>query len=68
MYLNDDEVSKSLLSERLREVVVEHPERALVLKADREVSYGFFIEILDLAKQSGLKKISALTRPVETNP
>ena len=63
VFLNGEEIQRSQIIEALRHEVEQDPEKALVLKADRQVSYGLFIEILDLAKSAGVKKISALTRP-----
>jgi biopolymer transport protein ExbD len=62
LFLNDQPMTLEALEGRLRELAETNPEKAMVLKADEEVSYGLVIEILDLAKQSGLKRISALTR------
>ncbi|MBI2870288.1 MAG: biopolymer transporter ExbD [Candidatus Omnitrophica bacterium] len=71
VYLNDEPVERGDLAARLVEGAAGDPDKTLVLRADQAVRYGLVIEILDVAKQAGLKKISAVTlraQPVDNTP
>ncbi len=57
MFLNQDEVTTANLGERLRQVLPNMKEGALILKADQDVSHGIVVRIMDIAKQSGIKKL-----------
>lgn len=61
VYLDGEAIALSELSERLRQVMAENPEQVLILEADRRVGYGTVIEAIDLARQAGVKHISAFT-------
>ena len=65
MYLNEERVRVSNLPERLREIAPTLEDRGLILKADDGVRYGLVIEVMDLAKQSGVEKLVVATRPKE---
>jgi biopolymer transport protein ExbD len=57
MFLNQDEVTTENLGSRLRQVLPDMKEGALILKADQDVSHGVVVRIMDIAKQSGIKKL-----------
>ena len=65
VYLNDEPMDIPLLGEALKRKLDESTEKSLVLKADSRVSHGHVIEILDIAKGAGLKKLVFSTRPAE---
>jgi len=62
VYLDGEAVAFDALSGRLRQAVSEDPEKVLILEADRRVGYGTVIEAIDLARQAGVKRISAFTK------
>lgn len=57
LFLNADEVNVENLLVKLKEVVPDMIDGALVLKADQEVTHGIIVKIMDLAKQSGVRKL-----------
>lgn len=61
VYLDGEMVAFDELLGRLRQAVSEDPEKVLILEADRRVGYGTVIEAIDLARQAGVKRISAFT-------
>jgi biopolymer transport protein ExbD len=63
MYLNEAPVSLENLAGTLEEIAPTLEDRGLILKADDGVRYGLVIEVMDLAKQSGVEKLVVATRP-----
>jgi biopolymer transport protein ExbD len=39
------------------------PDFMLVIKADRQVPHGRVVEVLDIAKQAGVRRLAIATRP-----
>lgn len=57
MYLNDEGVSTENLGQKLKAVLPNMKEAALILKADQDVAHGIVVRVMDIAKQSGVKKL-----------
>ena len=57
LYLNKTEISIELLEEKLKEVLPEMKNGALILKADQDVSHGIVVKVMDSVKRSGVKKL-----------
>ena len=57
LFLNKDEVNVENLLAKLKEIVPDMIDGALILKADQDVSHGIVVRIMDVAKQSGVKKL-----------
>lgn len=62
MYINEEPITRDVLSERLKEIAPDVEERGLILKADESVRYGLVVEVMDIAKQSGIMKLVIATR------
>lgn len=65
VFLNDEPMDVPLLGEALKRKLDASTEKSLVLKADSRVSHGRVIDILDIAKGAGVKKLVFSTRPAE---
>ncbi len=63
LHLNQQPVERGDLSGLLAAAARKQDDPTLILKADREVSYGLVVELMDISHQAGLKKIVALTVP-----
>ncbi|MDP8213782.1 MAG: biopolymer transporter ExbD [Candidatus Euphemobacter frigidus] len=61
LYLDQKPVARGDLLGLLAEAARRKSEPSLVLKADREVSYGLIVELMDISRRAGLEKILALT-------
>ncbi|MFQ5640216.1 MAG: ExbD/TolR family protein [bacterium] len=57
MFLNQDEVSTDNLASRLKEALPSMKDGALILKADQDATHGVVVRVMDMAKQSGVKKL-----------
>jgi len=62
IYLNDKQVSMENLAAEITAAIPNIKEKTLVLKADRETEHGVIVQIMDIAKRNGLKKIVIGTR------
>ena len=60
MFLNDLPVKEGKLREEL-EGAAEKPDSTLVLKADKDVPYGYVIRAMDISRQCGIRRIVSLT-------
>ncbi len=60
-YINETPVARGLLRERLRAILRGRQEKAVLLKADRGLSYGTVIETLDLLNRMGIESLGLVT-------
>ncbi|MBI3088555.1 MAG: biopolymer transporter ExbD [Candidatus Omnitrophica bacterium] len=65
LFLDQEAVTLSGLSERLRQVHAVRPDALVVLNADRQVAHGTVVETLDAIRQAGLQRVSFQTAPAE---
>jgi len=59
--LNEQKLTVEQLSEALRIGLAQTPESALNLFADKNVAHGKVIEVMDVARQVGIKKLVVAT-------
>ena len=64
LFFDGESIAKGSLPGRLRATVPEMEGRALTLKADKEVSHGTVVELMDIARGSGVKKLVIATKIV----
>ena len=60
--LNSEDVSLADLPEKLGTLLPQAPDSSLTLKADNGVSHGMVVEVMDIAKQNGIKKLVIATK------
>ncbi len=60
MFLNDVPVQEEKLRVDLK-AAASKPDATLVLRADRDVPYGYVIRAMDISRQSGIRNIVSLT-------
>jgi biopolymer transport protein ExbD len=53
------------LASAIQEVQKKPPERALAMKADQKVSFGFLVRVLDSLKTAGVKNLPTFTKAPE---
>ena len=49
----------------LQDFQTKTPEKPLAMKADKEVPFGFMVQVLDTFKEAGVKSVPAFTQPKE---
>ncbi len=62
LILNNHPVSIDSLPVYLKSLLEKAEDQTLTLKADKEVTHGLVVKIMDLAKQNGVKKLVIATR------
>jgi biopolymer transport protein ExbD len=67
LFLNDIPTNLEILKEKLKEELVKDPYRLVVIRADKELSYGEVINIIALAKEAGAKRLACSTKKKEKN-
>ncbi len=60
-FLDQEPVERGRLPELLAAGARGREEPTLVLKADRQVTYGLIVELMDISRRAGLENIVALT-------
>ncbi|MBN1464469.1 biopolymer transporter ExbD [candidate division KSB1 bacterium] len=65
IFLADREVNLDELASEIANMIPDIEEKTLVLKADKKTEHGLIVQIMDIAKRSGLTKIVIGTR-IET--
>jgi biopolymer transport protein TolR len=61
IYMNDNPVSLTEMGNRLRAVSKLNPN--VFLKADKDVPYGFVVEVMGEIKEAGIEKLGMITEP-----
>jgi biopolymer transport protein ExbD len=59
--LNEKEVTLAVLQEELTKMLKDHPERMVVIRADRNLTHRQVLNILSIAKRSGATKMAVAT-------
>ena len=59
--INETPVARGLLKDRLKAILRGRKEKAVLLKADRSLSYGTVIETLDLLNRMGIEILGMIT-------
>jgi biopolymer transport protein ExbD/biopolymer transport protein TolR len=67
IFLGEQQVALDTLKARLELQVAVDRERPLVLRADKDAAHGRVVEVMDVAKQTGVRKIVIATRVPELN-
>lgn len=65
IYLGDTVININLLEKKLREFFYGRDKKIVFIKADQDISYGFFIEALDIIKKAGVETVGLITEPIE---
>lgn len=61
IYLNKKKVKKDDLPEKLKEAIGNNTDKFIIVKADKSVLHGLVVEIMDMAKLAGAKKLAIAT-------
>lgn len=65
VYINDFKVSVDFLREKLSKVLETRTDRAVFIKADKDVPYGIVVRVLSEVKAAGVEKLGMLTVPLD---
>jgi biopolymer transport protein TolR len=65
VFIGRDQVSLSVLQERVRQRVENAPKKDVYLRSDRGVTVGEFMEVTDLLKAAGVDTVGLVTKAPE---
>jgi len=68
IYLNEYQITLDSLVKRLEAIYQNQPDRAVFLRADRSVPYGFVVEVMAAVRRSGIVRIGMVTEPPQEVP
>ncbi len=63
LFLNDDMVEPEELDSRLRQLQASTGEDRIVLRADEHAEHGAVVELIDMIKESGFRRVSLAAKP-----
>jgi biopolymer transport protein TolR len=63
--LENSLVNINLLENRLKEYFLNRPKKIVFLQADKDIPYGFVIEVIDVVKKAGVEVVGLMTVPKE---
>jgi len=68
IYLNEYKVSMDSLVKKLGSIFQNQTDRAVFLRADQSVPYGFVVEVMAAIRRSGIRRIGMVTEPLQELP
>ena len=68
VYLNEYKISVQSLEQKLKNIFKNRTDRAVFLRADQSIPYGFVMEVMAAIRRSGIKRIGMVTEPLQKLP
>ena len=68
LYLNEYKTSLETLENKLESIFQNRTDRAVFLRADQTLPYGFVMEVMAAVRRSGIKRIGMVTEPLQELP
>lgn len=65
LYLNDEPIDAGLLPAVLKDKLLENDDKAVILKADSRVTHGSVVQIMDIIKGAGARRLVVSTQPAD---
>ena len=64
IFIENYKVEFTVLREKLTKIFAHRPQKEVFLRADREVPYGFVMEVMSQVKEAGITKVGMITEPL----
>ncbi len=64
VYLNKTKFAVNDLRPKLQAIYADRTRKEIFLKADRDVSYGFVVQVMAEIKKAGIEKLGMVTEPL----
>jgi len=65
IYIGDAIININLLERRLQSAFYGKPKRVVFLRADKNLPFGFVMDVLDIIKKTGIEVVGLMTQPEE---
>ena len=66
LFIETKEIPRESLSGYIKKELQVHPNKLLIIKADKDVSHGIVVEVMDIARQSGVDRLAIATQLKQT--
>jgi biopolymer transport protein TolR len=64
IFINDYQIGLDNLQDKLKTILEGRENREVYLRADREISYGFVVQVMAEIKAAGVDRLGMVTEPV----
>jgi biopolymer transport protein TolR len=68
IFINRERATAADLQQRLETIFSSRIDREIYLRADRNVPYGFVVEVMSQVRKAGIDKLGMITEPPEESP
>jgi biopolymer transport protein TolR len=68
LHLNKIKVDQAMMRQQLSAMSDADKDRAILLKADKQVAYGLVVSVMADIKESGFDKLGMITKPADKRP
>jgi biopolymer transport protein TolR len=68
LYLNEYKITLDSLGRKLEGIFRDRTDKAIFLRADKDIPYGFVMETMAAIRRSGIKRIGMVTEPLQEVP
>ena len=65
IFLEDYKIKLEGLENKIKQIFMNRREKEILLKADKDVPYGFVIKVVARIKEAGIDKLGMVTDPLE---
>ena len=65
IFLESHKIELANLEMKVKKIFENRREKEVLLRADKDVSYGFVIEVIARVKRAGINKLGMVTEPLE---
>ena len=65
VFINDYQVALDFLQEKLKKILEGREDRGVYLRADKEIPYGFVVQVMSEIKEAGIEKLGMVTEPIQ---
>lgn len=65
LFIEDHRLTLETIDTKLKSILKYRREKQVLLKADKDISYGFVIQVISRVKQAGVDKLGMITEPEE---
>ncbi|MFP3869973.1 MAG: protein TolR [Syntrophobacteria bacterium] len=65
IYLNEYKISLNSLERKLEGIFRNRADRAVFLRADESIPYGFVVQVMAAVRRSGIRRIGMVTEPLQ---
>jgi len=65
IHMGEAVININLLERKLREYFAGKAKKIVFIQSDKDISYGFFVDVVDIIRKTGIETIGLVTEPKE---